>query len=159
MFPIFNIEWSKVEAIAQTTATGGATSCIVPDVNGNPIKGTDDAALLACATAQAKHALEPGAKLEADVDGQMLKDLDDQEAASPPFNFTPASAGDPFMVCTPPVATTCPQANRRAEADGFWIILEPLGKGTHKIHFAASVPFPELNFTFTTDVTYTVTIK
>ena len=61
MFPVFNVEWSVAEAAAQEMKTG--TSCPLPDINGNPIKGEDYAALSACAMAMAQH----GTQLEGRV--------------------------------------------------------------------------------------------
>jgi hypothetical protein len=144
MFPIFNAEWSIVEAQAQQQTTPGQ-SCILP---GQP-NGTSDAALQACATAQADHATAPGATLAADVDGKALTNLTHYRAVSPPFDFT-AVAGNPFGL---------PAEQSHAVADGFWIILTPLSPGTHTIHFTATVPFPELNFTFNTDTTYHLTVQ
>lgn len=150
MFPIFNVEWSVAEAEAQLQATIGESSCLVPDSNGNFITGTSDAALQACATAQANHATNADATLEADIDGRMLQNPTNYRAVSPPFAFT-AVAGNPFRVCK----CTSPSV-----ADGFWIILDPpLTAGTHIIHFKAVVPFPEINFIFTTEVTYNLTVQ
>ena len=157
MFPIFNVEWSIVEAQAQLQATNGKSSCFVPDSNGNPITGTSDAALQVCATAQANHATNPGATLEAKVDGKSLKMLTNYRALSPPFLFIEVK-GNPFGVCS----KTC---SSQAVADGFWIILDPpLSAGTHTIHFKAAVPFldvipPGTNFKFTTEETYTLTVQ
>jgi hypothetical protein len=142
MFPLFNVEWS----VAEAQANGNA--CIVP---ASP-SGTSDAALQACATAQANHATAPGAELEAEVDGKTLQSLTNYRAVSPPFDFTSAP-GNPLGVCQP---TGC---NSHAVADGFWIILDPpLGPGKHTIPFVAHVPFPELNFTFKTETTYQLTV-
>lgn len=155
MFPIFNVEWSLAEAIAQQQATPGQ-SCLLP---GQP-NGTSDAALQACATAQANNALASNASLEADVDGVTLQNLPNYRAVSPPFDFTTV-AGNPFGLC--PVDGPCPLTSR-AVADGFWIILTPLSPGAHTIHFAATVPFPNVNppatpFTLTVDTTYNLTVQ
>jgi hypothetical protein len=147
MFPVFNAEWSVVEAQAQQQTTPGQ-SCLLP---GQP-NGTSDAALQACATAQANHALDSDATLKADVDRVTLQRLTNYRAVSPPFNFT-SVPGNPLGVCQP---AGC---DSHAVADGFWIILTPLRPGPHTIHFAATVPFPELNFTFNTDTTYHLTVQ
>jgi hypothetical protein len=122
-------------------------SCLIP----GPPNGTSDADLLACATAQANHALDVGrgASLEADVDGVTLQNLPNYRAVSPPFDFT-AVDGNPFSV---------PAGPSHAVADGFWIILTPLSPGMHTIHFAATVPFPEIKFTFQTDTTYHLMVR
>jgi hypothetical protein len=151
MFPVFNVEWSKAEALAQQPPTGG---CLLPGVVPS---GTEDAALRACAKAQADHALRPDATLEADVDGIPLPNLTTFRAASPfpPFSFTTV-AGNPFGIC--PAAGPCPLTSQ-AVADGYWIILQPLSLGQHIIHFAATVPFPEIDFTLSTATTYTLTVQ
>lgn len=140
MFPVFNVEWSVAEAQAQQKMTPGQ-SCVIP----GPPNGTSDADLLACATAQANHALDVGASLEADVDGVTLQNLPNYRAVSPPFDFT-AAVGNPFMV---------PVGPSHGVADGFWIILTPLSPGMHTIHFAASVPF----FMFQTESTYHLMVQ
>ncbi len=151
MFPIFNVEWSKAEALAQQPPTGG---CVLPGVVPS---GTEDAALRACAKAQADHALRPDATLEADVDGTQLRNLTTFRAASPfpPFSFTTVE-GNPFGLC--PAISPCPLTSQ-AVADGYWIILRPLSLGQHTIHFAATVPFPEINFTLQTETTYTLIVQ
>jgi hypothetical protein len=150
MFPVFNVEWSVAEAEEQREMTPGQ-SCLLP---GQP-NGTSDAALQACATAQANHATAPGAELEAEVDEKPLQSLTNFRAVSPPFTFTTV-AGNPFGLC--PADGSCPLRSR-AVADGFWIILKsPLPTGKHEISFEAEVPFPELNFTLKTETTYHLTV-
>lgn len=151
MFPVFNAEWSKAEALAQQPPTGG---CLLPGVVPS---GTEDAALRACVKAQADHALRPDATLEADVDGIQLHHLTAFRAASPfpPFTFTTVE-GNPFGLC--PAISSCPLTSQ-AVADGYWIILRPLSLGRHTIHFAATVPFPEINFTLQTETTYTLIVQ
>src|SRR5258708_13784621 len=150
MFPLFNVEWSAVEAVAQGNQTPGQT-CLVP----TQPNGTSYAALLACATAQANNALPPNASLEAVVDGVTLQNLTNYRAVSPPppFTFT-AVSGNPFGL---------PPGSSQSVADGFWIMLTPMSPGKHTIHFAATVPFPNVNppatpFTFTLGTTYNLTV-
>ena len=143
MFPILNVEWSVVEAEAQQQATPGQ-SCLLP---GQP-NGTNDAALQACATAQANHVT----KLEAKVDGVSLQGLSNYRAVSPPFNFTSAP-GNPLGVCQPG------GCDSHGVADGFWIMLTPLRPGTHTIQFSGEAFFPELNITFVTGATYHLTVQ
>jgi hypothetical protein len=163
MFPIFNTEQSVVEANAAFQQTNGETTCTIGttpirDINGNLITGTDYDALHRCAQAIAEHAASPKASLEAEVDGTTLKNLTHYRAATPPplFPFTTV-AGNPFGLC--PGLGQCPLTSSAA-ADGFWIILDhPLSAGEHTIHLLAHVPFPELNFTFKTVVTYHLTVQ
>jgi hypothetical protein len=144
MFPLFNVEWSAAEAQAQLKLTPGQ-SCLL---RGQPV-GTSHAALHACASAQANHALSPGATLTAVVDGETLHRSTSYRAVSPPGDFTPV-AGNPIGI---------PPGRTEAAADGFWIILRPLTVGTHTIHFSATVPFRDLNFTFSLDQTDHLTVK
>jgi len=147
MFPTFNVEWSDVEARAQEQATPGQ-SCLLP----HQPYGTSNAALQACATAQADHATVPGATLTAKVDGRPLTNLTNYRAVSAPFSFK-AVAENPFL------SSICPEGcDGHAVADGFWIMLTPLSPGKHIIHFTATVPFPELSFTYTNDTTYKLTV-
>jgi hypothetical protein len=143
MFPVFNVEWSVAEAQAQEGMTPGQ-SCVLP---GQP-DGTTDAALQACATAQADHATFPDATLAAYIDGATLQGVTSYRAVSPPFDFTAAN-GNLFVI---------PPGSTHAVADGFWIILTPLSRGSHTIRFTATVPFPELGFTFLLDQTYHVSV-
>ena len=152
MFPVFNTEWSAAEAEGALAAPGAISSCVIPDPT---ITGTDDAALLACASLQADHGTFPRAKLMAFVDGTQLQDLTDFRAVSPPFDFTTV-AGNPFGLC--PALSPCPLTSH-AVADGFWIILDPLSTGKYTIHFKAYVPFPEIGFTLKTETTYQLTVQ
>jgi hypothetical protein len=140
LFPVFNVEWSFAEA-DNTPGT-----CPVP---ANP-SGNSDPALQACATAQANHALDSNATLQADVDGKPLQSLTNYRAVSAPFSFTTV-AGNPFGLC--PADGLCPLTSR-AVADGFWIMLTPLRPGPHTIHFKVDIPF----FPFTTEATYNLTV-
>jgi hypothetical protein len=163
MFPLFNAEQSVAEAEAgATTGNLPGSTCPLHDVNNNLITGKDYNSLLSCAQAFTQHVLtQPGASLGATVDGQELTNLTHYRAESPPplFPFT-AVKGNPFGLCE--LLGPCP-LHTKAAADGFWIILGPdrLPVGQHTIHFTAVVPFPEsnLNFTYTNDVTYNLTVK
>jgi hypothetical protein len=138
MFPVFNAEWSKVEA----DNTPGTCP-----VQASP-SGNSDAALQACATAQANHALDSDATLEAKVDGKTLQNLANYRAVSPPFDFTSAPL-NPLGVCQPQ------GCNSHAVADGFWIILTPLSPGAHTIQFTANIPF----FQFKADILYNLIVQ
>jgi hypothetical protein len=135
LFPTFNVEWSVVEAKAQSMQHRTQGTCLVPtSPNGVAFVG-----LLACAEAQANNATQSGARLEAAVDGKMLGSLTNYRAHSPPppFTFT-ASSANLFGLPVAPVTS-------QSAADGFWIMLMPLSAGKHSVHFAATVPFPTVN--------------
>jgi hypothetical protein len=152
MFPTFNVEWSAVEANTQGGQAGTQGTCLVP----TQPNGATYAALLACSRAQANNATLQGATLEADVDGRVFRNLLDYRAHSgpPPFTLTAVSTN---LFGLPPGPT-------KSVADGFWIILQPLSPGIHRIHFAATVPFRSVNpplgpFTFTTEANYCLVVQ
>jgi hypothetical protein len=141
MFPIINVEWSRLEAEGLFKETG--KWCPVSA----PINGTSDAALASCARAQINHT----ANFQASVDGQDLVDLCKYRVLSPPFNVN-AVAGNPYGV---------PSGPNRAVSDGYWIILKPLSPGMHTLHFASKAFFPTLppdQSTFEIDTTYQLNI-
>jgi len=159
MFPVFNFEQSVAEAEANGDVPRPGSTCPLYDVNGKLITGEDYDSLLRCAQAFTQRVLtQPGVSLGARVDGQALKSLTHYRAASPPplFPFT-AVEGNPIGLCE--ALHHCPLPTEAA-SDGFWIILAPLSAGrTHTIHFTAVVPFPELGFTYTNDVTYHLMVE
>ena len=140
LFPVFNAEWSQVEA------RNNGDQCVVP---ASP-SGESDAALQACATAQIDLALSTGAVLQADVDGRQVQNLLNYRALSAPFEVTGVLGNPVFPVTGSEAVTT------RSVADGFWIILAPLPPGGHTIHFRADLTTTPFNFLI--DVTYSLTI-
>lgn len=149
LFPTFNAEWSVLEAETQAQTTPNDT-CFVPLPSGSP-SGTSDAALQACASAQADLGLKPRASFTATVDGKPLQNLSDYRALSAPFAIN--------GVVNNPVV---PSGANTSVADGFWIILAPLSSGSHTIHLTVNIPVPAQPptgpFVFSTDVTYDLTI-
>jgi hypothetical protein len=150
LFPVFNAEWSAAEAAAQAMTTPTDT-CFVPLPPGSP-SGTSDAALRACAIAQADLALGPIAagEVAATVDGRLVHDLSGYRALSAPFDIFGADN------------TVVPAGQTRSVADGYWIMLTPLSPGIHTIHLTVKIPVPAQPpvgpFVFMTDVTYALTI-
>jgi hypothetical protein len=133
LFPIINAEWSVVEA----QANGGA--CFIPAIP----SGTSEPALRACA----KAAMDLVTVVEADVDGVPLQGLTPPSSPyrvqSPLFTFT-AVPGNLFV----------PAGPSQSVSDGYWIMLTPLSKGTHIVHFHGEAP----SLPFTIDTTYNLTI-
>ena len=108
-------------------------------IEGNPPPGST---LSGCA----KYFMDLVTALGASVDGRALKSLTTYRVQSPSYTFTLPSdniLGISGCPCSSP-----------SEADGFWIIVQPLEAGTHTVHFEAAIPA----FSFTVDVTYTLTI-
>jgi len=90
-------------------------------------------------------------ELAVEVDGVSLANLFDYRGTSGMFMFT----ADPSWVEYDPCVTETPQPG---VADGYWIMLAPLPKGQHTIHFYGQEVFPEYEWVFEVDVTYNVTI-
>ena len=52
-----------------------------------------------------------------------------------------------------------PSGTTQAVADGFWVLVEPLSPGKHKVEFHGKAVFPEFdNFVFKVDVFYRITV-
>jgi hypothetical protein len=128
-FPVVNAECSTVE--------------------GNPPPGDT---LEECATIFLNPALE-GSSMFATLDGRdVLGDISDNRAASGLFTFTlPKNNVDIFC----PGVPQCPPGPTEAAADGIWVLLPPLERGTHTIHFGGSF----FGGQFTQDNTYILTVK
>jgi hypothetical protein len=144
-FPVFNVECSVVE--------------------GNDIgPGTTEENLRACASGLTDIILEtnPDAPF-ATVDGQdVLGDISDNRAASGLFTFTlPKNNADFNCPDGAGGLQQCPPGPTQAVTDGVWVLLPPLPRGTHTIHFGGTFELPpELGGgTFTLDVTYILTVK
>jgi hypothetical protein len=88
--------------------------------------------------------------LHASIDGMSVSDLSSYIETSPKFKFV-AKPNDPFGVNTGQHA----QPSGDAFADGFYLMLDPVGTGTHTPNFAATVTLPGL--TFSLDITDTIT--
>ena len=88
--------------------------------------GSTDAELRACAAKLA----DTFTNLHAKLDGKPLKRLKRFRFASPLFTFSPV-AGNPIGI---PPATNSPSV-----ADGYWVMLKKLKKGTHTLSFGGDV--------------------
>lgn len=151
LFPTFNAEWSQAEANNQALQTPGQfCPSFAPLPPGSPT-GTSDAALQACATAQANLGLQSGASFTTTVDGKLLQNLSSYRALSAPFDIG-CTADNP--VVPPTKVPPCPAGPNMSVADGFWIILTPLSPGTHTIEITVVIPN-----VFSTVVMYTLTIR
>lgn len=98
--------------------------------------------------------------LSASVDGVPLAGLSAHHFATKQFSFKGPASGGIFGSCTGPIATnTCgiPEGDRFGAADGYWVALEPLSKGTHTLKFKSAVTVDGSDFT--QDLTYTLTIE
>ena len=111
------------------------------EIEGN---GSTKAELRACAAAQADLFVD----LHARVDGRKLEGLSHFRFESPLFRFRSVS-DNPFGVPATP-----PGQPSRAVADGYWIMLHPLGRGVHQIEFGGKLD----GFPFMTFATYSLRV-
>jgi len=126
-----------------------------------------------CSTSKTEAELKECAKLptlkalEASVDGVALTNLDKHLVTSAQFSWK-APTTDALWSCMGPIETnTCgvPVGDRFGVSEGYWVGLEPLAKGTHKIKFKAIIPGAPgedggpPGDDFVQDVTYDITIK
>src|SRR3954454_13710324 len=140
----------KVVGIAHRRCVVPAGALLfLPSINGecSTAEGTvgTAAALRACAKGQ-EDAVDP-ANLRLTVDGVPLTT---HRSASPTFTFR-----------LPRHSVIGKPAQRaRASADGYWAMLAPLGPRVkpHVLVFGGSVTSPDGSFTFTTKVTYRITV-
>jgi hypothetical protein len=94
-------------------------------------------------------------QVQVTVDGVPLQNLmaDDPDSdyrfPSPIFSFTGA-VGNPFGAYE--------GFRETAFSDGYWVLLDPLPPGRHKIHFAGHFYLPDWNWEFAVDVTYHLTV-
>jgi hypothetical protein len=79
------------------------------------------------------------------VDGRALSGLSAFRFASPLYLFSPV-AGNVFGI---PAAVNSPSV-----ADGYWVMLDKLKKGTHTVSFGGEAPA----FGFVTETRYTLTV-
>jgi hypothetical protein len=84
--------------------------------------------------------------LEVTVDGKELQDLEQYRVQSPVFTLT---VGENNYLDEPAGTTV------KGVADGYWIMLTPLPRGEHEIHFIAEIEEAD----FTLDVTYHITVQ
>jgi hypothetical protein len=132
-FPVVNAECSTVE--------------------GNPPPG---GSLEECATIFLEDTLANSTDLVATVDGEdVLGDISDNRAASGLFTFTlPKNNADFFCPDGTGGFQQCPPGPTEAATDGIWVLLPPLERGTHTIHFGGT-----FFGTITLDITYNLTVK
>ena len=163
--------------VQRTCNVPAATQLFIPVVNdesstveGDP-SATDPACpsgtptLQDCATNLMDHALlskynnKPPSTMSVKLDGVQIQNLDPNNTpyrvASGPFQFTlPANNVDNF--CPPGGTSPCPAGPSNAAGDGVYLLLAPLSKGQHTLHFkfvggSFSQPFGEDN-TYTLNV-------
>lgn len=117
-------------------------------VEGN---GASEAELREFANYLADHA----ESLTCTVDGRTVENLESYRVASPLFEFGPLPDGNLLGLAE---GTTSP-----AVSDGYYIMLAPLSRGEHVIHFTGAIVFTAaedgFDFSFTLDITYRITVS
>jgi hypothetical protein len=105
-----------------------------------PFFGSNEEELRACAASFQDMAFG----LSATIDGRDVANVDQYRVQSPVFEFT-APDGNIFGLPGP--------ISGQSVSDGVWILLAPLSRGSHTIHFQGSFPgFPIV-------VTYNITVE
>ena len=146
------------EAVRDCTIPSG-TALFFPIVNAecNTFEDPDatEADLRGCANFLGDHIQD----LQVTIDGRELQHLGLYRAESPLMTLGPLPEDN--IVPDPPGAPAGATAN--SVGDGFFIMLAPLSKGRHEIHFEGAAVFTVANdgfdFTFRLDITYHLTVE
>ncbi len=143
---VFLVGTSSTSPVERSCRISRKVAILFPVINGECSQaegdGSTDAELRACAAKLA----DTFTNLHAKLDGKPLKRLKRFRFASPLFTFSPV-AGNPIGI---PPATNSPSV-----ADGYWVMLKKLKKGTHTLSFGGASP-PN---NFTTATTYKLTVR
>jgi len=112
--------------------------------------GTTDAELSACAKDIIDHAVD----LSCEIDGVAVQNLPAFRAQSPLFTWGPLPENNVFQdPVNFPAGTTSPSVS-----DGYFVMVAPLSRGSHTMHFKGSVVFTQaqdgFDFIFSLDITY-----
>src|SRR5215831_3488129 len=129
-----------------------ATECSALEGN-----GTTDAELRSCAQFFQDHAHD----LMATIDGVPVANLDKYRVQSPLFTYGPLPDNnilELFNIDAPPGSTS------PSVSDGVFLMLRPLSRGHHTLHFTSAQTFSVANgdpfdFEFRLDITYHLTVK
>jgi hypothetical protein len=143
---VFLVGTTTSSPVERSCRISADTAILFPPINAECSQaegnGSSEAQLRTCAASFA----DTFTNLRAAVDGKPLSRLARFRFVSPLYRFSPV-AGNVFGI---PAAVDSPSV-----ADGYWIMLEELEKGTHTVSFGGDAP----PFDFTTDTTYTLTVR
>ena len=141
--PILPIEFSNFD-----TTTG--------NLPGGTLPGANTAAQLSDFAAQAAlPALGPGGSLHLSVDGQELSNVGAYREIAPTFSYVLPETDNVDQLFFGQSNLQGPVSP--AQADGFYVMLQPLGLGTHVIGFGGVTPGGSLG-PLNVDVTYTINV-
>ena len=166
--PVWFIGGNFAPTVSGSNVVGNANRhCMVPagkalffpiidsecsQVEGN---GTTDAEFRACAKFVTDHVKN----LRATVDGVDIQNLLNYRVQSPLFYFVPMPDNNllQFYGYMAPAGTTSPLVS-----DGVFLMLSPLSRGAHTIHFEGELvlttPQDPFDLTFSLDITYTIIV-
>jgi hypothetical protein len=143
---VFLVGTTSPPAVERSCRIATDTAILFPLINAECSEaegdGSTKAELRACAAALADELTN----LRAKVDGKALDGLSRFRFKSPLFTFSPV-AGNVFGI---PAATSSPSV-----ADGYWVMLKELRKGTHTVSFGGEAPA----FDFSTRTTYELIVR
>jgi hypothetical protein len=142
---VFLVGTTAVSPVERSCTISKHAAVLLPAINAECSQaegnGSTDAELRACATSLA----DTFTNVHVVVDGRALSGLSAFRFASPLYLFSPV-AGNVFGI---PAAVNSPSV-----ADGYWVMLDKLKKGTHTVSFGGEAPA----FGFVTETTYTLTV-
>jgi hypothetical protein len=159
--PAFFLVGGPADISRDTCTVPAGKILVVPIINAEcstledpPFHGSNEQELRRCAATFMNVNLK---SLFMTIDGVKVKDLQLYRAQSPLFTFwlptdpnnAAGKAGNGVGLNDPP--------SGMAVADGYWIILNPLPRGKHVLHFGASADTP--TGPNVQDVTYILTVK
>lgn len=103
--------------------------------------------------------------MSVEIDGVPIENLEQYESESPLFVFGPLPNDNVLQFLYPPGTPNINQedikegATSDSVANGYYLMLAPLRIGEHEIHYTATYMNPDTGFTWTQDVTYTITVQ
>ena len=136
-FPILNTECSTVEGNGET-----------------------EEELRSCANFYGSAVEHPDSNLECTIDGVPVADVFSFRVESPLFTYGPMPDNNLLQAfgLETPAGTTSP-----AVSDGVFVMLHPLSKGDHTIHFSGSAIYTEevhgFDYVFHLDITYHISVE
>jgi hypothetical protein len=143
---VFLVGTTAVPSIERSCSIAKHTAILLPAINAECSQaegnGSTDAELRACADSFA----DTFTNVHVVLDGRALSGLSAFRFASPLYQFSPV-ADNVFGI---PEAMNSPSV-----ADGYWVMLDKLKKGTHTLAFGGAAP----PFGFTTETKYTLTVR
>ena len=142
---VFLVGTTAVSPVERSCTISKHAAVLLPAINGECSQaegnGSTDAELRACASALA----DEFTNVHVVIDGRALSGLSAFRFASPLYLFSPV-ADNVFGI---PAAVNSPSV-----ADGYWVMVDKLKKGTHTVSFGGEAPA----FGFVTEARYTLTV-